>query len=91
MGHYTEALRPGAKYNRLTVIERVPRPSPYLTSKARWYLCECECGNQTVVEEYRIKTGKTKSCGCLRSEVSRQRMIERNKSRRKNDGRSAQD
>ena len=82
MGHYTTPLKPGDKYNRLTVIGQVPKPSPYLTAKGRWYLCECECGKQATVEEYKIKTGKTKSCGCLRSEKSSERMKERNKNRR---------
>ncbi len=28
--------------------------------------CVCECGNKTVVKDWYIRTGKTKSCGCLR-------------------------
>ena len=70
MGHYTASLRPGDKYNRLTVIEKVPKPSPYYSHDRRWYRCKCDCGNEHIVEEYALKSGKIKSCGCLRRETS---------------------
>ncbi len=31
----------------------------------RAWLCQCDCGNQTVVPSNRLVTGKTRSCGCL--------------------------
>ena len=71
MGHYTTPLKPGDKYNRLTVIERVPPPSPYYRYNGRWYRCKCDCGNEHIVTEYALKSGNTKSCGCLRREVSK--------------------
>lgn len=33
---------------------------------ARW-LCQCDCGNQTIVRSDYLKTGHTKSCGCIHS------------------------
>ena len=30
-------------------------------------MCECECGNTTVVSTTDLKSGHTKSCGCLTS------------------------
>lgn len=38
----------------------------------RW-LCECVCGKKTVVQASNLKTGNTKSCGCLQSETARER------------------
>lgn len=35
--------------------------------KAVW-LCECDCGNTTLVTSNRLVNGSTKSCGCLRKE-----------------------
>jgi hypothetical protein len=35
--------------------------------------CECQCGTLLVADFSDIKSGKTKSCGCLRREVSRVR------------------
>lgn len=57
------------KFGRLTVLEEVPReqrPSP----TGRYYLCQCECGNQKVVYGHNLKTGNTKSCGCLSRQTS---------------------
>ncbi|MCH5462874.1 hypothetical protein HC026_07390 [Lactobacillus sp. LC28-10] len=33
--------------------------------------CLCDCGNRVVVEGYALRKGITRSCGCLRREVSR--------------------
>lgn len=54
----------GQKFNRLTVIKRVENNK---LQKIMW-LCKCECGNETVVCGYSLKSGHTKSCGCLRKE-----------------------
>lgn len=32
----------------------------------RHYLCRCDCGGQTIVRSGLLRTGQTKSCGCLR-------------------------
>ena len=49
----------GQKYNMLTVIERTEkRPGV-------WWRCQCDCGNETVVSSNSLRTGNTKSCGCL--------------------------
>ncbi len=29
-------------------------------------MCKCNCGNEKIVIESQLKSGKTKSCGCLR-------------------------
>ncbi|MFD1483938.1 alcohol dehydrogenase [Lacticaseibacillus baoqingensis] len=39
------------------------------------WLCRCRCGNIVLVDGYRLRTGETKSCGCLRKEASRQRIF----------------
>lgn len=52
----------GKIYGRLTVIERVKEQS----GKARW-ICQCECGNITIVNGTDLRTGKVLSCGCISS------------------------
>lgn len=47
----------GEKFGKLTVMERV---------KGMW-LCQCDCGRQCKVRTDALKSGNTKSCGCLRS------------------------
>lgn len=51
----------GKKFNKLLVLERAEN----IGKKVAWR-CLCDCGNETTVEGYSLKTGQTKSCGCLR-------------------------
>ena len=53
----------GNKYGALTVIARGPNTNQ---GRAQW-VCECECGNQTIVLGKNLRSGNTKSCGCLKS------------------------
>lgn len=50
----------GERFGKLTVIKRV---------KSMW-LCQCECGRQCKVRTDALKSGNTKSCGCLRGQKS---------------------
>lgn len=55
----------GQKFHRLTVVslseERVlDRPS---------LLCRCDCGKTIIVPAKAVKSGNTKSCGCLIKDV----------------------
>lgn len=56
----------GVPDSRLTVIRRSERQ----TGKDAIWLCECECGNTTVVSGGHLKDGHTKSCGCLSKEIT---------------------
>lgn len=60
--------RTGLTYGKLTVVSRADDYiSPNDRKHTRW-LCQCECGNTTIVDSCQLVTGKTKSCGCLRDE-----------------------
>lgn len=50
----------GQKFGKLTVIERAKG-----VKDVQW-VCRCECGNVTTVRPHDLKSGATKSCGCLR-------------------------
>ena len=39
----------------------------------RW-LCDCQCGKQTIATSSNLKLGKVKSCGCLRVEKNLQKL-----------------
>ena len=59
----------GKKFGRLTAIERVS-PISLQTAFCVWWRCQCECGQIVSVSAGSLRSGKTKSCGCLRREVS---------------------
>lgn len=54
----------GNKHGRLTVISRAEN-----NSKKAFWNCECECGGKCVVLGTNLRTGHTKSCGCLSREL----------------------
>ena len=55
----------GNRYGRLTVI----RYDHTDKRQGAYWLCACDCGCTTVVKGNRLRTGKTKSCGCIKREV----------------------
>lgn len=52
----------GQRFRKLVVLE-------YLGS-SRW-LCQCDCGNTTIVTTSHLKSGHTRSCGCFRYDKPR--------------------
>lgn len=56
----------GQRFGRLTALHRAPRD--YNKRFACWY-CQCDCGNIKIISTDALGR-HTKSCGCLRSEVS---------------------
>lgn len=59
----------GKKFGRLTVVSRAENSK---SGKSRW-LCVCECGNECIVHGDSLKSGNTKSCGCIRREANHDR------------------
>ena len=55
----------GTRFGRLVVSKLHSRDANY---NKRWE-CACDCGNTTVVLGDKLKTGNTKSCGCLAKET----------------------
>ena len=62
MGKFVDLTR--MKFNKLTVITRAENGK---FGNAKW-LCQCDCGNITIVASKHLKTGETKSCGCLKKD-----------------------
>ena len=58
----------GQKFGRLTVIRKAKNPSE---AHIKW-LCECECGNFITTRGTSLRSGITKSCGCLVSDKIRE-------------------
>ena len=69
----------GQAFGRLTVeSEAGLHPS----SRSVLYRCTCECGASRIVGSSELRGGKTRSCGCLRSEIAETKMLTHGNSRR---------
>ena len=56
----------GLVFGRLTVVERLGTiPIGRLKKPQRLWACRCVCGSTVNVTTSSLKTGNTKSCGCL--------------------------
>lgn len=53
----------GQRFGKLTVIKRVKNNKFGHTC----YLCQCDCGGQTIVDSTNLRNGITNSCGCIKS------------------------
>lgn len=54
----------GRKFGILTVLEF---DSKTKNRKIKWK-CHCDCGNETIVTGENLRSGNTKSCGCIHKE-----------------------
>lgn len=52
----------GHRFGRLVVLSRS-------ATSAKW-VCRCDCGNLVEVTTTHLKTGHTKSCGCLQKDIA---------------------
>ncbi len=52
------------RFNRLVALEIVGKNN----DRANVWRCICDCGNETNTSASRLRSGHTKSCGCLRKE-----------------------
>lgn len=54
----------GKTFGRLTVLEKAYTKK----GKGAYYKCLCSCGNITIVQGSMLRSGNTKSCGCINKE-----------------------
>lgn len=57
----------GMHFGRLTVLERAGSAKSGNQSNPVW-LCRCDCGEVLLIRGLSLRSGNTKSCGCLRNE-----------------------
>ena len=62
----------GQRFDRLSVLERVENRF----RQAHWR-CICDCGKELIVNGIKLRSGHTRSCGCLRSEIAREQTKQR--------------
>jgi hypothetical protein len=66
----------GQRFGRLVVLGRSARKSD--NAKQALWDCRCDCGSVNMVLGKNLRTGYTRSCGCLRSEASAARCKKQN-------------
>ena len=59
----------GKRFGKLTVMEYAGKEA----GMHRWK-CRCDCGNETVVGQTLLQSGKTRSCGCLQAVTYRENL-----------------
>ena len=64
MGRFVDLT--GKRFSRLIVIERDKTKE---SSKGVYWVCQCDCGKIKSVSAAALKSGVTKSCGCLNKEI----------------------
>ena len=66
----------GKRYGKIVVLERAGN-----RGKHTMWKCKCDCGNYTITGASELKSGTTKSCGCLNRE--RSKILKRTRSKNK--------
>ncbi len=59
----------GKRFGKLAVVAYEEKRA----GMHRWR-CLCDCGNETVVGQTLLQTGKTKSCGCVQAQIYRENL-----------------
>src|SRR6516165_743395 len=62
----------GRQFGNLTVLEKVQTNTR--ANRVRWY-CSCACGDKTIVAGCHLVSGHTRSCGCVRRQVTATRFF----------------
>ena len=60
----------GQRFGRWSVLKRAANRG----ARASWH-CRCSCGVRRIVQTGRLRNGTSQSCGCMRSELTRERML----------------
>lgn len=55
----------GVRFSHLTALRTLGQ-----RKRKVYWLCSCDCGNEAEVESYKLRSGHTRSCGCLVAETA---------------------
>jgi len=66
MGQFKNLV--GKRFGKLLVIEHNGVYVFPCGVKTQTWKCKCDCGNEKIIKSRELKSGDTKSCGCIRKE-----------------------
>lgn len=61
----------GQRFGRLVVIDRSKKRDK---RRNTYWICKCDCGNEKVINKTYLLRKHTRSCGCLRKELQKDRV-----------------
>ena len=61
----------GCRFGRLVALSELPSRRQQSGQLARYFSCVCDCGNKVQVHYGNLRSGHTRSCGCIHDENSR--------------------
>jgi hypothetical protein len=64
---------PGERFARWTTLETTEIRTYPSGTNIRFRLCQCDCGKIQFVAEQKLRSGHSRSCGCLQAEVTTKR------------------
>lgn len=78
-----EVARVGDRFGRLVVMQKVNRKlyRSHVNSRP-CFICRCDCGKFKLILAASVVGGGTRSCGCLRREMTRKRMTQHGHAKR---------
>lgn len=67
----------GIRIGKLVVLKDTGHVKSYKSGQSHpLWLCQCDCGNTTEVLQHMLRSERSKSCGCFRSEAPKLRVRE---------------
>lgn len=66
----------GKRFGYLTALGPIGRKRESIS-----WLCRCDCGSETIIASYDLRSGHTKSCGCFRVQATLSRNVTHGASR----------
>ena len=67
----------GKRFGRWSVLKQTDPPQDW-EHRGTWWLCQCDCGIKRPVYGNSLRSGTSRSCGCLHSEISSEQMSGKN-------------
>jgi hypothetical protein len=68
-----KTITPGDKFGRLIALETIETRTYPSGTNIHFRECRCDCGEINFVSETKLRSGHTKSCGCLQAEITTKR------------------
>ena len=62
------------RFDRLKVISKAPNKVTASGNSFRAWVCQCDCGNTIIATTRDLQKGDVRSCGCLKTELTKQRL-----------------